>query len=256
MISDIRLRLSAALCCSLLGACSGASVSTTDGVSVDLWAEVTQSAQADGSVPRAETGPKHVTTSEGIRITLDSAYLVLWQLALKSDCSGSNFAPAPWWLGWISNAYAHVESTPWQSGIPQIIDITSAEGTTQWLDTLNPTPGHYCGASVQIKAADDDANGLDTAPHMEGYSVYLQGSYLQDGQNTPFTVASSKTLFPAERLFPAALIIDSEHKSGAVSFALHYDRWFDGVDLRLLAQGDIPDSLLTNIVNSISATAD
>lgn len=231
----------------LLASCSQGS--RTPGVQLRL----TLTPQPVNHAPQV-AGAKQITNTEGTVIQLDRAYLTLWSVQLQTDCDQPGFVRNRSWvprLDWlISSAHAHTDASPTLLGTPTVINLLAADGMPQEWGLLTPPAGTYCGATWQVLAADADAQNLPADTDMVGLSLALEGTYGPD--STPFRVASSRALTPARRRFSLPLTLDAAHRQATAQLDIPYDRWFDGLDLDALAQGD--DTATTQLLQTISQT--
>ncbi|MGF1547554.1 MAG: hypothetical protein ACFCUG_09510 [Thiotrichales bacterium] len=241
------------LCCvalaslaTLLPACGGGggTSSETAGITVNLQARV--------AAPVAAT----VTNSEGVTILLQHGYLVLWSMELQRTCTDPAFVSVPLrvldWL--VPRAEAHAESTPTKLGVPHVINVLGPGPTARVLGELRPAAGDYCGLTVELIRADDDAVDLPKDVAMVNRLVYLAGTWQNgEGAPTPFEITISKSAIPARLLLRPALTLSSRNLHGETGVSIDPSRWFDGLDFNQLDTVTQQDLLLANIRASMTA---
>jgi hypothetical protein len=237
----------------LAAGCSGGGNSSSEGVSVSF------DASHSAELTPQPAGPRTFVNTEGVTITLTEAYLVLWSEEIFNDCDGSYVRLQPSWLDWlIPTAEAHASNSPTRQGIPYVIDITAADDSLVTLGTTNPPPDDYCGMEIILRAADADTLLLPTDIDMVGHALYLEGSYQTSGMSTPtaFTLSTSRSLLPARRYLLPPLSLSEQSPTATTSIMIHYERWFNGLDLALLIADDDTQTemLLQNISDAIEVT--
>lgn len=210
--------------------------------------------------PAAMAGTKSFLNTEGQQIRLDTAYLTLSSIELSSDCHDSGFVLAPRLFPLLAQlldavmpaAYAHSEGSPTLLGVPHVIDLTGPDGEVIALGAVFPPPDTYCGGRWQIAAADEDAVGLPADLDMVGHSLRLRGAYGEPAR--AFSLDVTLSFLPIERRLPAPLVLNEQQPTASIELVLHYDRWFDGLDLPALAAGDDNQRalLLGNIRSQLS----
>jgi len=227
-----------------------------EGITVTFAATHQQTPDATLQVPTAPAGVKTFANSEGIKITLTKAYLVIWSIRLESDCNTTLFTQLRQTIfnQFIPTALAHTETTPTQLGVPNVINLLAADLTELELGTINPPPGHYCGMTVELLKADADTQKLPADINMINRMLYLEGQYLPLGTSQPvaFTVALAKTPLPRHLRLVTPLTLSSDQRTARLTTRIYYDRWFDGLNLSTLDDETQQDLLLNNLVNSFT----
>jgi len=241
------------LWCSIcvLAACGGGGGSVSEGMTVAFQLTRQQSVDATGNYFSAPAGQKTFKTREGIVVTLKQAYLVVWSVTLESDCNDVNFAFP--WFHWLSPAVAHTDDTPTLLGVPHVINILADDAEVANLGSIYPPPAAYCGITVELLKADDDAVGLLDFPiNMLNRVLYLEGEYTPLGSTDPvaFTLDVAKTPRPKRLRLTTPLILSESAPSATIRFATQYDRWFDAVNFFQLNQDSQIDWVLNNITES------
>lgn len=237
--------------CSLAACGGGGGESTTSsGIQANFQLTRQQSADATGNTPHAVAGQKTFKTREGVTVTLKQAYLVVWSVKLESECNSANFAlfnvlfPA---------AAAHTDTTPTQLGVPNVINLLADDAEVARLGEIYPPPGTYCGITVELLKADEDAVGLNDFPiNMLNRVLYIEGEYIPENSATPisFKIDVSKAPRPKSLRLTTPLILSATAPTAQVGFVTHYDRWFDAVDFTQLNQDTQIDWVLNNVTNS------
>lgn len=217
-------------------ACSSSSGSTSAGTQVSI-----STAASPSIIPAQNEGAKTFNNDQGYSITLEKAYLVVASATIESNCGPTFSAAAETLLNFIiPAANAHTTSTPTSTGEPHVIDLLSADGSLKNIGTLSPPADQYCGLDLDILAADADASNLPTGadePNMVGKSLYIEGSYQQaaGGASGFFIISTSVSLSNRELLLSIPMVLSSNNLNGAINIGIHYDTWFDNVDLATLA---------------------
>lgn len=237
--------------CSLAACGGGGGESTTsDGIQVNFQLTRQQSIDAVGNIPYAPAGQKTFKTREGVTVTLKQAYLVVWSVKLESECNSANFAlfnvlfPA---------AAAHTDTTPTQLGVPNVINLLADDAEIVNLGAIYPPPATYCGITVDLLKADEDAVGLkDFSINMLNRVLYLEGEYTPLGSTAPipFIIDVAKTPRPKSLRLTTPLILSATASTARIGFVIHYDRWFDAVDFTQLSQETQLDWILNNVTES------
>lgn len=244
-----------AMACLSVGCGSGGSSSSQAGIEVSVNTRLSQTAGADSAESVADAGEKRFVTTEGTEIVLSKAYLVLWSVELETNCATNQFVDILQTLGgfFISSAEAHSDEAPNLFSEPHVINILGNEQTHP-LGKMNPSANTYCGVSVEMFNADDDANDLPSDVDMINKSLYLEGTYQLAGSDTAqsFQVSTGKSLQTAKRLFSPALLLNSENLSSELTVKIIYDRWFDGVDISRITEDTYLNMLLNNVSSSIA----
>lgn len=236
--------------CSLSACGGGGESSTSEGIQANFQWVRQQSIDATGNIPHAVAGQKTFKTREGVTVTLKQAYLVVWSMKLESDCNSANFT----WLNLLfPTAAAHTDTTPTQLGVPNVINMLAEDSEVTHLGEIAPPPGTYCGITVELLKADEDAVGLKDFPiNMLNRVLYLEGEYTPLGGTAPisFTLDVAKTPRPKSLRLPTPLILSTTAPTAQITVATQYDRWFDAVDFTQLNQDTQIDWILNNVTES------
>lgn len=242
----------------IVSACEGGgggSNSTSEGINVTFTANHHQSPTATGEIPILPAGEKTFFNTEGVKITLKQAYLVIWSVKLETNCNTSSFAQwLPNWLDlFFPPLFAHAVTTPTQLGVPNVINLLTADSNTITLGTVYPAPASYCGLVVELMKADEDAQYLPKEVDMVNRVLYLSGEYWLPGTTTPttFVIDLAKTPRPHYAKFPQLLVLSSDYRTAITEITLYYDRWFDAIDFSQLNEEFQQDWLLNQITESI-----
>jgi hypothetical protein len=77
------------------------------------------------------------------------------------------------------------------------------------------------------------AQRLPTDINMIHRMLYLEGEYISFGSEQPiaFKVDIAKAPLPRHLALFNPLTLSSEHRTARLVVSIHYDRWFDGLDL-------------------------
>lgn len=225
---------------------------SNNGITVTVAAAPQQSPDAIGQIPKMPAGAKTFRNSENTQITLSKAYLVIWSVQLETDCHAHNFTELwrPLFNFLLPTAHAHAEATPTKLGTPNVIDLLAEDSVEIKLGTIQPPPNTYCGVSIEFAKADEDAHGLPENVNMINRTVYLEGQYLLSGRSGVFTVDTAKTLLPKYALLKEPLHLSASSLTGKMSVNIRYDRWFDGLNLAVLATDETQQDLLFNNLNA------
>ncbi|MEZ5671758.1 MAG: hypothetical protein R3E08_05000 [Thiotrichaceae bacterium] len=237
----------------LLTACGGegGGTSVTEGIQVTFQLSHQQSIDTTGNTLELPAGQKTFKTREGVTVTLKQAYLVVWSARLESDCNNVNFARS--FFNWIATADAHTDTTPTQLGIPNIINLLANDADVVNLGSIYPAPATYCGVTMELLKADEDAVGLLDFPiNMLNRVLYIEGEYIPLGTTTQiaFTLDVAKAPRPKSLQLPLPIILSATTPMANVQLITHYDKWFDAVDFTLLDQDAQIDWILNNITQS------
>jgi len=239
----------------LLTACGGGSGgSTTTGITANFNATHYQTA-ATGERLALSGNSRTFTNSEGVQITLTQAYLTIWSVRLDSECSDISFSA---WLEAFGNvllptAQAHTDTTPTQLGVPNVLSLLNPDLAEIPLGNVTPPPDQYCGLTVELLKADDDAVGLPEEIDMVNRLLYLEGSYLSPGSNTavPFILDTGKAAVPRKVLLSAPLSLSADNRTANLTLGIEYDRWFNGIDFNDLQSETQLNLLLNNLTEAI-----
>jgi hypothetical protein len=230
----------------MLAGCGSSGGSSSAGTQVLLSA--TPSAI---TLPAKSAGPKTITNSSGDAVTLNTAYLVISSVTLESSC-GTSFSTMldDIFDSFIPAANAHTTSTPTSTGEPYVIDILAGDNIPVSVGSVAPPAADYCGATIDLLAADADANKLPGNVDMVGRSVYIEADYVLFGGGIgSFTINTSRALLPRDLLFSALMMLSASNLNGSATLAINYDTWFDGVDLTTV---DTDSAQLTQLLNNIT----
>lgn len=171
----------------------------------------------------------HLDTARGDRLTITRALVTLSSVEIFPCASGTG----KWlrWLSPVSSAWAHGVTTPRYLGVPNVIDLTAAEGQTVTLGQLLPDFGNYCRARVKYAPIDLDGAVGSGFPAMKGYSLALAGEVLKAGGGSipvPFSVTSAGV----EGVdLPLHTIAMKDNAAVSVTFDLPVSSWFADVDM-------------------------
>jgi len=240
----------------LVASCSNSSSVSSTGTSVTL--AITPAAVNHAAMT---AGSKTFTTTEGVQITLNKAYLVISNSSLTTSC-GVDFSARTLLNQLIPSANAHTSQTPTATGEPVVINILNADNSDTPLGNVSPPAGDYCGVELTISAADVDASGLPNDADMVGASLFISGSYSQTSPSAQgaIHVETGATLISRKLLLASLVMLSPTQLNGAIDLEIHYDTWFDTVDLAALetetASSTSPVSpqvsqLLSNVTASI-----
>ncbi|EIJ41471.1 hypothetical protein BegalDRAFT_0553 [Beggiatoa alba B18LD] len=243
----------------LFSACGGGGGSSegdlTDGITVTFNASPRQSLSATGERLSAPAGAKTFYNHEGVKITLKTAYLVIWSVSIKTDCNSIDFAT--WWNPLLNllipNAQAHAQTTPTQLGTPNAINLLDADGQNIILGEIYPAPASYCGMQIDLMKADEDTQHLPQTLNLLNRVLYIEGEYLPVGatEAIPFKLDIAKTPRPQSLRFSTPLVLSNTQRTATLDFYVHYDRWFDGVDFSALNTDTQIDWVLNNVTESL-----
>jgi len=236
---------------------SGGSSSTEAGISVGISAQLRPTPNTDASITTQPAGEKTFLNSEGTSIRLTRAYVVFSSITLESSCDSTAFAqldltaiPRALVNLLIPSAEAHTTATPTQTGEPHVLNLLAADMQSVDIGELAPPAGSYCGITANLSAADGDAAGLPTDFNMVGKTLHIEGQALVGDVAVPFSLETSIAFLPASIPLDEQLVLDSSHRIAAISLSIHYQRWFDGINLTSLDQvqqeivlGNVHDSL-------------
>lgn len=244
------------ICCSLplahCGGDGGGSVSSSAGIIVTFQATPQQSPAANGLIPISPAGNKTFFNTEGVKITLTKAYLTLWSVNLEKNCDDASFAFLKFnWL--LPSAQAHADDTPTRMGTPNVIDLLAAEETLFVLGETGPPPGDYCGVTVELLKADQDAQYLPATVNMLDRTLYLEGEYIPLGSTeaVPFTIDTGRALREARLRYAVPLTLSSSTQQATTTLSITYDRWFDGVNFAALSEQTQQDWIFNQVTQSI-----
>ena len=236
----------------LLQACSSADI--TPGT--EVHAHVTHLPSA-ATVTTTAAG-KQFVNNQGVTIELSSAYIVLSEMDLRTDCGASPFA---WLLDSLYElalpaAHAHTESTPTKLGTPLVVNVINPDSEELEFGHFSPAAGSYCGITVHMHPADADARNLPAALSMAGLVLHIEGSYDTGAGATAFTVETAIEPEHADVAFHETIDLSASNLGGDAHLNIEYSTWFDGFDAATIAALGAGDAtavslLLDNITHSI-----
>lgn len=211
-------------------------------------------------------GPTHKTfrRSDGMRIDLEQGLLALSVVRLE-PC-GTAARRLERWLPW-GTAHAHAGH---DHGEPPegVLDVVGqADGQTLSLGTLAAAPGDYCAVRVRVapavvrsakhgEALDTDMNGksLRVAPCHYPQSVGLPALFDRLPQPHRCQALALSLAGEISLLLEQSLRLDAAQRSVNLRLAVHYDQWFDDLDMdRLGADAAEQQRLLRNVLGSLTA---
>ena len=191
-----------------LSACGGGGNSSEAGINLAVEAQHRQLEMATGQPRATPAGSKQFVNSEGVEITLDLAYLNIWSVELASDCSGASFSHDRGGARFsiIGLARAHAEAAPHRVSVPHVMSLVAADQTVLDMGRMEPPPGTYCGAIIDLQSADADARHLPQDVSMLGRTLYLRGSYRPRGAAAPvpFEFSTPRSFLPRQLRFATA----------------------------------------------------
>lgn len=236
----------------LLTACGGGSGGGSQSAGTQAVFTASTSPAVAAALP---AGSKTIVNDLGDTIVLEKAYLVLSNLNMETSCTGSSFYVSIDKLldGLFPAAYAHTVATPTSTGVPVVIDILAADNAAVTLGQTSPPVGDYCGLTLNLDVADDDAENLPAGagePDMVGRSLYLQGT--ENGN--PFTFSVSVAMIERKLLFNAPVSLTSANRTAQAAIAINYDSWFQGVDPAGLDDTDLNKPASNQLLQNITAS--
>jgi hypothetical protein len=121
------------------------------------------------------------------------------------------------------------------------------------LGETGPPPGDYCGVTVELLKADEDAQYLPEAINMLERTLYIEGEYMPLGSTEaiPFIIDTGRTLREARLRYSIPLTLSSSERQATTTLSIVYDRWFDGVNFVALAEQTQQDWIFNQVTNSI-----
>jgi hypothetical protein len=114
----------------------------------------------------------------------------------------SALARARDWL--LPAAHAHGASTPTRLAVPSIVSVHADVA----LGELAPPAGRYCSVRYRVAPADDDAQGLGSAPGMRGASLHSSGELEPAGSARSSWTLQSRRSFELSRELDLELSAD------------------------------------------------
>jgi hypothetical protein len=264
MISKSIDHLLAALLVMLtLNACTETSGLASGGTSIDFDA-----APSPSIATPQNAGAKTFSNDLQYSITLTRAYLVLTNIEVRNDCDKDFSVDAEDILNFfLPTAQAHTIATPTATGEPYVVNLLAEDNSGISIGSVSPPTGNYCGATIELIAADEDSFNLPTGagePDLVGKSLFIEASYTQSaangGNSGSILINTSASLRKRELLLSPAISIEPGTPSAELSLAIQFDTWFNNVDLATLqtelTSGFNPlatntNQMLTNITGSI-----
>jgi hypothetical protein len=210
--------------------------------------------EPSASVSNTPSPGKQFLNNNGVTIELTTAYLVIGEIDLRSNCSSSPFASL---LNNMLNlvipgAYAHTISSPTTLGEPLVINIMNNDSEEPEFGDFSPAAGAYCGVTVHAHPADADARDLPETFSMEGLVLHLEGNYDAGGGATAFAIDIMEEPEHADLAFPADLVLSASNLEAEVIVNIAYDTWFNDVTMADLAAND--DAAVTQLLENITAS--
>lgn len=246
-------------CATLLGltACNGDG-SSTPGIRVMSQTTYMTSETPSGD-PDAETDPATQDSSIKPLYRDDNMYIEL-QLGLANlrivelvPCSSIMAKTASGLLSIVlGTAHAHSAHIP--SGPAGVIDVLKPDLLVWDLGFQGARPGNYCGAKLEIatlgSASSDGQTGAndEAGIDMAGKGVLVSPCYYPETANsgrTPLDSATPHTCIEAAYTgaaishvvtFGEPLSLGEGKRAAHLLLATSYDRWFDGLDMTILAE--------------------
>lgn len=213
---------------------------------------VTEGIEVDVAYQPAAT-PAQIRTDLGYRVALDRALVVFVEVELLR-CDNfvmdllSFIAPA--------RARAHTLDTPTSLGEPLVLDLMESAGIAEFVGTMKPPPGRYCGIRVFGMPADEDAVGLkEENREMMHHSVLVAGRWMSpsggESQGRPLEAGVPDGLV-YELTLDRPLVLDRPVLR-QVSIQIDHTRWFDGIDFAQLSEEAVRQQLTQNVRSSLRA---
>jgi len=231
--------------------------SSSEGVrlDVDLSVHATPAAVTGHSAVR-HGGTVHVEpfeNDEGYTVDIDHAYIVIEEVELV-PCEATASAAILKFLDPVHTAHAHTTSTPTKSGVPFVVDASEAMEAAGSVGEVSPPPALYCSLKVTIGPADGDAEGLPESPDMVGKSLYIEGTYDDEGA-VAYTIQSSDSLtvdIPFRNTDGDEAPLDlTEVGLHTVTIGSTYDTWLDGVNFGTQTTGQMAAAALASVAASL-----
>ncbi len=154
-------------------------------------------------------------------------------------------------------AHAHTAHIP--SGPAGVIDVLKPDLLVWDLGVQGAQAGQYCGLELRIAPL---RSAAEAEVEMAGQSLLVSPCYYPDTAGTPRSPLDSQASHScievayqgeasATVLFAQPLVLNSEHRGAHLMLATAYDRWFDGLDMTLLADDlEQQEKLADNILAS------
>jgi hypothetical protein len=214
----------------LLTACGGGggSSSVQEGTKVEFSLQHFYRQNSDLSYQTLPAGQKTIVTNSGVEVTLDKAYITLWSIALEKNCRQFSWRSLVNFF--VKESVAHAEENPQVMNVPHVINVLADDAKPFSLPSISPAVGDYCGVTVQLLKADDDAQGLPKDVNMINKLLYIEGSYRMKGQteSVPFVLSLSQAALPIYLNKTFSLSKSTPRQNLRLAFT--YGQWFDNVD--------------------------
>ncbi len=257
MTSKLKHELNSTVCALAWAAVLAGCTSGSEGVRLDVAVSVHASElTVTGKGTPRHGGTVHVDpflNDEGYTVDIDRAYIVIEEIELVA-CESTAAADLLKLFSPVQAAHAHTTSTPTKSGVPVVVDASEAIEAAGTVGELSPPPDTYCSVKVKIGPADGDAVDLPESPNMVGKSLYLEGTYEDEG-TVAYTIQSSDTLTITVPFLnadgdPTPLDL-TEVGLHEVTLGATYDTWLDGVDFGAQTAGQMAAAALASVAASI-----
>ncbi len=188
------------------------------------------------------TMPRTVALNDGTSATLEPSYVTVVGWGLE-ECS--SLARTLWRaIDPLPRAFAHGGSSPTNLGVPVVVAVAGVRDGVE-VGHLEPPPGRYCGLTLSIGAADDDAVKLPDAG-MVGKTLRVEGEH----QGVPFSVSSAASAH-AHLTFATPLELSAEKTHADIVVALDTSDTFDAVDF---GSASAAADILTGLIAGFSVT--
>lgn len=213
---------------------------------------VSEGIEVDVAYQPAAT-PAQIRTDLGYRVALDRALVVFAEVELLR-CD--NFVADLARLLGPARARAHVLDTPTSLGEPLVLDLMESAGIPEFVGTMKPPPGRYCGIRILGRPADEDAVGLkEENREMMHHTVLAAGRWRGASDST----GESQ---PWRAQVPEALVYEIELDRPLtfdrpvvqqLSIQIDHTRWFDGIDFARSSGEAVRNKITQNIRSSLKA---
>ena len=237
-----------------LSACS--SGEREEGITVELSAVPLSTAHHhDDATEVKHSGEEYATfrRSDGMRIDLEEGLLNLVPLELV-ECQTITAQLQRWMaaLSPISAAYAHGDGG---GEAPEAV-ASVVEGEATDLGTLTAAPGQYCGVVLALQPG--SSGDLEAAIAHAGPCYYPGTQSLSDeqaeaaGAHECIEVTVPAPTRQIRLNFTSPVTLDSDHRHLALTIAMRYEEWFDGLDMSILANDSTQQSaFIDNVAASM-----
>jgi hypothetical protein len=167
-----------------------------------------------------QSGELEQSTARGV-VKIDELSWTSSEITLESCPSG--LAQAWDWL--VPAAHAHGISTPTRLAVPSIVNASEAVP----LGELTPPAGRYCSVRYRVAPADDDAQGLGTAPGMLGASLRSSGELEPAaGESSSWSLQSRRSFELSREL---ELELSAHQLHARLSFGLDAQRFREAISV-------------------------